>query len=587
MIFLKMHIKKIIFYFFYVSLFFSFGKISGQEAYDKLRSKYENLSENDGSALQHINLFIQKAKQEKNKAQLVQGYRDGTFFFFFFYQKIKYADIVIIGAKESDDNNLISTTYLLKGSLYYFYYKNYPAALTEYLKAYDYSKKGNDDYLKYKIVYQMGLVKSYLGYYDEALEYFKECIVYFEDKTKQKSHPNQIYNDTKGYLNSMHQAIACYQKINNYKKADSIINIGFKFTEQSKDFPLEKAYFLKCKGISDYYHKNYKTAEQSLNKALLVLKKNDDVYWTSVSEFYIGKSLLNMDKKDSAIRQFEKVDSIFRKRQFIFPELQENYELLISHSRNKNEYQKELSYTNDLLKVDSILKKDFPYLSSKIHRGFDNQILVEAKTQLEKRSKWSLGAILILTAIIGMLSFWVWRYYQNEKLIKQKYSELEKKLLEQNKNSVSISYESLSAQGKSIISEDTFSELHNKLKNFEENKGFNESGLTIEQLADNFATNKSYLSQYINDTKGVNFSKYLSTLRINYITQLMYDNPKYLRLKVQGLADECGIGSRQNFSDLFQEINGIRPTDFIKQRKKEMEEEEGNVLDANISSSKP
>ena len=67
----------------------------------------------------------------------------------------------------------------------------------------------------------------------------------------------------------------------------------------------------------------------------------------------------------------------------------------------------------------------------------------------------------------------------------------------------------------------------------------------------------------------------------------MYDNPKYLRLKVQGLADECGIGSRQNFSDLFQEINGIRPTDFIKQRKKEMEEEEGNVLDANISSSKP
>ena len=210
MIFLKMHIKKIIFYFFYVSLFFSFGKISGQEAYDKLRSKYENLSENDGSALQHINLFIQKAKQEKNKAQLVQGYRDGTFFSPDKSLKIKYADSAIIAAKETDDNNLISTTYLLKGSLYYFYYKNYPAALTEYLKAYDYSKKGNDDYLKYKIVYQMGLVKSYLGYYDEALEYFKECIVYFEDKTRQKSHPNQIYNDNKGYLNSMHQAIACY-----------------------------------------------------------------------------------------------------------------------------------------------------------------------------------------------------------------------------------------------------------------------------------------------------------------------------------------------------------------------------------------
>ena len=421
----------------------------------------------------------------------------------------------------------------------------------------------------------MGLIKNYLGYYDEALEYFKECIVYFEHKTKEKNHPNQIYNDTKGYLNSMHQAIACYQKIDNYKTADSIINIGFNVTDQSKDFPLENAYFLKCKGISDYYHKNYKTAEQSLTKALSVLKKNDDVYWVSVSEFYIGKSLLSISEKDSAIKQFEKVDSIFRKRQFIFPELQENYELLISYYREKNEYQRELSYTNDLLKVDNILKKDFPYLSSKIHKGFDNQILVEAKTQLEKQSKWSLGIILILAGIVGMLSFWVLRYYKNEKLIKQKYSDLEKKLLEQNKKSVSISYESISAQGKSIISEDIFSELYKKLKDFEENKGFNESGLTIEQLADNFGSNKSYLSQYINDTKGVNFSKYLSTLRINYITQLIYDNPKYLRLKVQGLAEECGIGSRQNFSDLFQEINGIRPTDFIRQRKKELED--GNI----------
>ncbi|WP_228373937.1 helix-turn-helix domain-containing protein [Epilithonimonas tenax] len=92
-------------------------------------------------------------------------------------------------------------------------------------------------------------------------------------------------------------------------------------------------------------------------------------------------------------------------------------------------------------------------------------------------------------------------------------------------------------------------------------------------------TNKYYLSQYINDVKGINFSKYLSTLRINYITRLMYENPYYLQIKVQGLADECGIASRQNFSDLFQEINGIRPTDFIKQRKAEMDkyEERGSA----------
>lgn len=63
-------------------------------------------------------------------------------------------------------------------------------------------------------------------------------------------------------------------------------------------------------------------------------------------------------------------------------------------------------------------------------------------------------------------------------------------------------------------------------------------------------------------------------MRINYITQKLYNDREYLKYTVETLAEKCGMASRQNFSDLFQEINGIRPTDFVKQRKKEMEEKE-------------
>jgi len=469
---------------------------------------------------------------------------------------------------------LISTNFLLKGSLYYFYFKNYPKALTEYLNAYEYSKKGNDSYLKFKIQYQMGLVKSYLGYYEEALEHFDECMAYFESKIKEKNHPNQIFNDSKGYLNSMHQATVCNQRNNNYRVADSLTDVGLTFTGRSGDFPLEQAYFLKSKGISDYYHKNYKAAQESFGKALPVLNQNMDVYWTAVSEFYIGKSLVSLDEKDAAIRQFEQVDALFRKEQFIFPELQENYELLISNARNNNSHRDELAYTNSLLKVDSILKKDFPYLSSRIHREYDNRILQEAKRKLEKRGQWSLGLILLLTGLTSVLFYWAWRYYRDEKQTRLKYIELEKKLLHQKKKDQPLPDETISLPAKSLINKDVFSELRAKLKAFEENKAFTQNGLTVDQLAASLGTNKSYLSQYINDTQGVNFSRYLSALRINYITQLMYDDPKYLLLKVQGLADECGISSRQNFSDLFQEINGIRPTDFIRKRKKELQGEE-------------
>lgn len=261
-------------------------------------------------------------------------------------------------------------------------------------------------------------------------------------------------------------------------------------------------------------------------------------------------------------------DSVFKKRQFIFPELRENLELLVAYYQKNNDHPKEFAYTKDLLKVDSIFRKDSPHLSSKIHRGYDNQILKEANTQSENRNSWNFGIIFILTVVVILMFVLIWKYYQNEKQIKQSYSEIEKNLQQKNEK-ISVSYEEISEQKKSLISEEIFEDIQKKLNDFENQKGFKEKNLTSEQLADNFRTNKSYLSEYINNIKGMHFSKYISTLRINYITQLMYNDPKYLKLKIQGLADECGIVSRTNFSDLFSEINGIRPNDFLRQRKQE------------------
>ncbi|MGC4128235.1 MAG: helix-turn-helix domain-containing protein [Bergeyella sp.] len=567
--------KKHVFISLFAFLFFQFVKIKGQTSYDELRNQYdENINKNDESALKYVYRYIQKAKQEKNYAELKQGYEDYSYYSANKSEKLKYADSAIAAAKKADESSLLSSAYLYKGSLYYFYYKDYSSALNEYLKAFEHSKNDNDEYLKYKIVYQIGLVKSYLGYYDEALKHFKECIAYFEPKTKEKNHPNQIYNDSKGYLNSLHQSIVCRQKKNEYKKADSLTNIGLNFTHASKDFPLEKAYFIKSKGISDYHHGHYESAIKYLNSSLPVLEKNDDAYWISVSEFYVGKSLLNTNKEDEAIQQFKKVDSIFQKRTFIFPELSENYKQLISYFQKTGNNEQELHYTKELAKVEGILKKDFPLLSSKIHNGYDIQILTDIKDRLENTSKWRMGAILVLCLIGVFLLFSLWKRSQNEKLIKQKYLDLEKNIQERDTEPVSISYENISAEGKSVFNEDIFLDLQKKMQDFEKNEEFKEQELTLFRLSEKLNTNTSYLSRYINDAKGMNFNKYLSTLRINYITEKLYDNPDLMKLKIQGLAIECGFGSRQNFSDAFQEINGIRPIEFIKLLKNKKEKSE-------------
>ncbi len=223
-----------------------------------------------------------------------------------------------------------------------------------------------------------------------------------------------------------------------------------------------------------------------------------------------------------------------------------------------------------MIKADSILAKDFPYLSAKIHKDYDTQILEDAKGKLERQNYWSLGAILLLIISVISLILIAWKLYKKESDIRKKYAELEERL-QTHQSTPIFSYENIPQQSKALISKDVFSDLAEKLKEFEDSKKFKEKGITLPQLAETFQTNTTYLSQYINDVVGVNFNKYLSTLRINYITELMYNDSKVLGYSVQGLADECGISSRQNFSDLFLEINGIRPTDFIKQRKKELE----------------
>lgn len=563
--------KNFNFVFLYLIFFVVSGNLKAQESYENLKKKYENYIDSDENALPYVNIYIKKAKQEHNYSQLKQAYEDYSYYSSKKNSKIKYADSAIIAAKNTEDKDLIASAYLYKGSLYYYYDKNYQFALNEYLTAYKYSKNSSDDYLRYKVIYQMGLVKSYLGYYNEAIEHFNECISYFEPKTKGNYDLNTVYNSTKGYLNSLHQITICYRNIKDYKKADSIIDVGLNFPKINQ-FVTEKAYFTKCKGISEYYRKNYNFAIIKLKESLPTFNKDDDFYWGSVSNFYIGKSYLGLGKEDLAIKQFEKVDSIFQKRHFIVPELLENYNFLIKHYQNKKDSEKELEYSKKLLKADSILNRDFGYLSSKIHKDYDKRILEESKNKLERHNRWGIGTIIILIAILIIVAFLAWKYYRNGKQIKLKYIELENKL-QQQVEPTQLSYESISNYGKSILNEDVFKDLQKKLLEFENNNEFIEKGLSLILLSEKFKTNTSYLSQYINDTKKMNFNKYISTLRINYITQLIYNDTYYLKLSTQGLADSCGIASRQNFSDLFQEINGIRPTDFIKQRKKELAEQ--------------
>lgn len=546
-----------------------FSQQKKETTFSEIRKNYETITIDDMDAMPYVKLYIQKAKNENNLQRLIQGYRDGRQFDY--RNKIKYADSAIAVSLKHGSHDDISKDYLSKGIIHYFYQKKYKLALDQYLKAYQYSKGSEDKYHHYKVIYHLGIVKEHLGYYDEALEHFQECITFYSSKPKHILHDNELFNYKKAYLNSLHQMTVVNRYLKNFKKSDSLSQLGYQLTSDDHDFALENSYFLKCIGISNFHKKNYAEAKKDLERALPVILRRNDFAWASVIYYHLGKISEAQNNPAQAIHYYSEIDKIFEKHQFILPEVYRSYHYLIEYYKNIDE-SKQLYYTNQLLKADSAISKDYPYLSSKLHKDYDRRTLIEQQDEMEKSSqrKIRFAKALIISATI-VIGFLIVRYSKDRK-IKKQYDLLQKRISDGTYILKDLIQDETveDTSRKTSLTPEMSLEIREKLKKFELEEQFLKKGLTEKDVAVKMSTNSHYLSVYINEHKGMNFNKYIAELRINYITNLLNTNNMYLRFTIEALAKECGIASRQNFSNLFFEINGIKPTDYIKNRKKEL-----------------
>lgn len=538
--------------------------------FSEIRKSYEKKEIDDSSAMPDVRRYIRKAKSESNYHNLIQGYRDGRQFDY--QHKILYADSALAASRQHGTRDDISRDYLSKGIIYYFYQKNYRQALNEYMMAYQYSKGTDDQYQEHKVLYHLGVVKGHLGYYEEATEHFRDCVDFYGTKIDPGLHENELYNYKKAYFNSLHQLTVMYRYVRNYPKSDSVSRLGYQMTLGDKDFILENSYFLKCIGISHYNRREYQNAEWCLQKALPAIVRRNDFAWTSVIYFYLGKIDADQGREGQSIAYFEKVDSIFEQHHFVTPEVYPSYHYLIEFYKKRNRLKKQLYYTNRLLKADSLIDKDYPYLSSKLHRDYDRSSLIDAKEKLEKSSnrKIRIGQVLLASGSI-ILCFFIYRYCQ-ERSIRKQYERLQQKLEGQSvaNPTAPLMNSPVSSVRKTSLTPAMTEEIRQKLYRFELENMFTEKGLTEKSVASKLGTNSHYLSVYINENKGVNFNRYMAELRISYITHLLNTDTKFLNYRIEALAEECGIAARQNFSKLFYEINHIRPADYIKNRKKDL-----------------
>lgn len=527
--------------------------------YDYLFDKIENHKKDNFKQSIYLQTFLKKAKSEKNWEEIINGYKN-----YLHHSdenlKLIYADSMVYTAKKSKDNALIGSAYLSKGIVYYGQ-KKHSFALDNYLIANEYIAKTNDSYLKYKVKYNIAHIKYYLGYYHEAVSLFKECIEFFKK------------DNDRAYLNTIHSLALCYNKIGDYGLSSEMSNTGLSESKRLNNNEME-VYFVHSEGINQYCKNNYASAIEKITYSLSAIKENKDFANETIGYFYIGKSYWALKKPEIAIAYFRKVDKAFEDKEYIRPDLRENYELMIDYYKLKDNPKMQLYYVEKLILADKVLDETYKYLIGKIHKEYDTKGLLKEKHDIQnllnKRKKNDVLFISAITFFFFLSLFLAYRYLKNKKVYRQKFEELMKK------NEVDEIVKEVKIIDKTIldINPDAVSVVLKQLEKFERDKKFLEKDWTLVKLSADFNSNTKYLSKIIFHYRDKKFVEYLNDLRIDYIIELLKKDKVIRNYTNKALAEEAGFSSTQRFTNAFISRTEISPSYFIQELKKEMSVQE-------------
>lgn len=506
----------------------------------------------------YLDAYIKNAKIKLDYKTQFYGYRTAVF-----HSegdaKIAYSDSALYAAEKLEDSDFIGKAYYLKGHTYYEQ-REYRKTLDNYLLANEILSTSKDHFTIHQVTYGIAVVKSYLGYHKEALPLLDSAMKYFHD---QNTPDGNLY-----YIRCLFRKGEIYQNMGDFQKASEVNLLGLQ--ESIKyDEMIQEQYFNLAIGIDEYKAKNYALSIQNIQKAMPSMKENGYFEMEGKGYYYLAKSFIELKQEEKALQNFQLVDSLFVKHNYLSQGLRGAYEWIIDHYKLKGNKDKQLYYINQLLKVDQVNASNNQYLVHKINKEYDTQRLIKEKTQLEKEfSNWRYYAILVLLFFLSFTLLYFYKFRKSQQNHQKLHMQYEELLRENRQNRISKKA-SVSPKKTVEIPEMIVEDILNRLEKFENNQDFLNKNIDLKSMADKFKTNTTYLSKIVNSYKKRNFIGYLNELRINYMIDLLKKEPKYRNYTLEALSEMSGFASSRHFSDTFFAETGLRPTFFLEKIQKE------------------
>jgi AraC-like DNA-binding protein/Tfp pilus assembly protein PilF len=353
-----------------------------------------------------------------------------------------------------------------------------------------------------------------------------------------------------------------------YKKHNDIRGISYVLANKSFII-LKKGDFVNSKNL--------------LDQAMLLIRKNDDnSKWIAAYKLYavyyidkgnlplarayldsihiLSKSLKMIEITNdnnrmyySMYKRFGMPDSAL----FYFEKFQD-----VNDSIKNNENLRRLSEARALFEIEINEQKI-------INLNHENE-LIRYKVSSQKVWIWVLSIVLFIMAGLFLTILWLRndRFQAQKKLVEKSLEQISSNVPIITSQDFEVSEEPEDEDTKylnSNLTDEQKEEITKSIINlFEIDKIYLNPECSISMLEDRIGTNKTYISQVINEKFENNFKTILKKYRIKEATILLSD-PKNHHLSIEGISLMVGFKSKSVFNCAFKSIVGVTPSFFQKE----------------------
>lgn len=444
--------------------------------------------------------------------------------------------------------------------------KNYKEALKLFISQSDY-------YQMSRILNRMGIFYNDIADDVQAEKYYKEAIrIQYENNINEKV--EYIFNNlaTSLYQQNKYKEALTYldSALTKYKESDNIKGISYVYANKSYIYVLKK---------------DYKKAEFYLKKSSALIRFNrDELKMINIYKLY---AMLYMNTKRYALAKLYVDSSYYQTKQFNQIDLDNSvnqlYFLLYKRSGNSK---KALEYLEKTISInDSLKTQEKQRLISEIRVRFDmelNELKIKNLNnqnelnlyQIDTQKKWiwvlSIGLLILVILFSVIIILKKEKFRAEKKLVQKSIEQIETYKPIFKKEDIFESEEVESDDSKytaSRLTDEQKEELSVEInKLFDEQKIFLDPNCSISLLEKRLDTNKTYISQVINERFEQNFKSILKEYRVKEATKLLV-KPENANLTIEGISQIVGFKSKSAFNNAFKAITGVTPSFFQKENK--------------------